>query len=168
VSRSDWTRSALQRAGFVGWVPWSSCPAELDLIHCEAGGIYVVYRKGKLTPAYLDHNPASRFRGDPSVTRDALEANWVPGARVVYIGKGKHARLRKRLGEFVGFGRGGESRHWGGRLIWQLERSEELLVAWRTLPTDVDPMIVERKTISSFRADFGTPPFANDPHLLGR
>ncbi len=67
------------------------------------------------------------FRGDPSVPRDALDANWVPEAKVVYIGKAKHGRLRERLSEFVSFGRGGKHRHWGGRLIWQLDLAEEVL-----------------------------------------
>lgn len=168
MSRSDWGRTALERAGFVGWVPWSSCPASLNIIDSEWGGVYVIYRAGPLRPAYLDGSPAGTFRGDPSVPREALDANWVPGSRVVYIGKGKHRRLRKRLKEFVGFGRGGRHRHWGGRLIWQLDKSEDLLVAWRRLPTELDPAAIETEMIAAFRADYGKPPFANDPHLLGR
>ena len=68
---------------------------------------------------------------------DALGANWVPGAHVLNIGKANHGRLRARLREYIGFGRGGRSRHSGGRLIWQLADSEDLLVAWRLLPLDV-------------------------------
>lgn len=168
VSKSQWTRQALQRAGFVGWVPWSSCPASLDAIDPNAGGVYLVYRAGALESAYLDQSPAGTFRGDPSVPRDALDANWVPGARVVYIGKAKHGRLRERLSEFVGFGRGGKHRHWGGRLIWQLDLGEELLVAWRVLDAALDPAAAEVEMIAAFRAHYGKPPFANDPHRLGR
>jgi hypothetical protein len=101
------------------------------------------------------------------VTPKNPDANWVPGASVVYIGKAKHGRLRKRLEEFVRFGRGGKDRHWGGRLIWQLDKSEELLVAWRVLPTDLDPVAIEKEMLSAFRADYGKPPFANEPHRPG-
>lgn len=168
MSDKDWTREALQQAGFVGWVPWSSCPASLSVIDPTLGGVYVIHRTGALEPAYLDQSPAGRFRGDPSVQRDALDANWVPGASVVYIGKAKHGRLRKRLQEFVGFGRGGARRHWGGRLVWQLDLSEDLLVAWKVLGKDFDPGAVEAEMIAAFRDHYGKPPFANNPDRLGR
>jgi len=32
----------------------------------------------------------------------------------------------------------------------------------------VVPEVVEKELISRFRAVYGKPPFANDPHLLGR
>jgi hypothetical protein len=73
------------------------------------GGVYVIYRDDAEVPAYLDRSPAGTFRGDPSVNRESLEANWVPGAQVLYIGKANHGRLRKRLGEFIDFGRGGKN-----------------------------------------------------------
>lgn len=152
----------------MGWVPWSSCPDALSDIDRRAGGVYVVYRIGPAKPTYLDWSRAGTFRGNPTATGDALEANWVPGARVVYIGKANHGRLRKRVAEFVEFGRGGNKRHWGGRLIWQLDRSEDLLVAWRVLADHVNPKAIEDDLIAAFRADHGKPPFANNPHLLGR
>lgn len=85
----------------------------------------------------------------------------------MYIGKANHGRLRKRLEEFVDFGRGGKRRHWGGRLIWQLDMSGEVLVAWRVLPRKIVPKTVESQMIATFRADWGKAPFANDPHRLG-
>jgi len=165
--KSDWSRRALTQAGFVGWQPWSACPEALEVIDRQAGGVYVVYHSGLTAPTYLDRSPAGTFRGDPSVPRGALTANWVPGARVVYIGKANHGRLRKRLQEFVDFGRGGKRRHWGGRLIWQLDLSGELLVAWRVVPRETVPKSVESQMIAAFRADWGKAPFANEPHRLG-
>jgi hypothetical protein len=53
-------------------------------------------------------------------------------------------------------------------LIWQLDQSERLLVAWKTLPTETDPPAVEKAMIAAFRNDYGKPPFANDPDRLGR
>jgi hypothetical protein len=166
---SHWTPKRLAADGFVGWVRWSACPDALAAIPKTAGGVYVIVRtEPDVEPAYLDQSPAGTFRGDPTVSREALDANWVPGALVVYIGKADHGRLRKRLVEYVDFGRGGKKRHSGGRLIWQLAEAQELLVAWRVLPDVESPLAEESRLIASFRADYGKPPFANDPHRLGR
>ena len=167
MGKKRWTRAALDAEGFVGWVPWSVCPVALA-IDPAAGGVYVVVREDAGEPVYLDANPAGTFRGDPSVSRPALIANWVPEATVLYIGKGDHGRLAKRLTEFVDFGRGGTKRHWGGRLIWQLEGAERFLVAWRILARDEIPVDVETAMIKDFHDAYGKPPYANRPHLNGR
>lgn len=83
MSKRDWTRAALTRDGFLGWVPWSACPAGLGTIDPAAGGVYVVYRPELAEPVFLERSPAGTWRGDPTVSRDALEANWVPGAQVL-------------------------------------------------------------------------------------
>src|SRR4051794_23422562 len=113
MGRERWTRASLSAEGFERWVPWSECPEGLD-IDRGAGGVYVVFRDELSEPAFLDRSPAGTFRGDPSVAPDVLVDNWVPGATVLYIGKGDHGRLRARLVEFADFGRGGRKRHWAG------------------------------------------------------
>jgi hypothetical protein len=163
-----WTRPALEAAGFIGWVPWSACPDALKTINTEAGGVYVVYREATNEPDFLEKSPAGTWRGDPTASLDSLSANWVPGAHAVYIGKADPKQLRRRLKDYVLFGRGGKARHSGGRLIWQLPDSEDLLVAWHILPTNAMPLDEETKLRTAFRTDYGKPPFANDPHLLGK
>lgn len=164
-NKADWTNAALKRQGFKGWVTFNDLADELPAI-ARTGGIYVVVQRARSKPDFLKVNPGGRFKQrDPTVDAAALEANWVDGAEVVYIGKADN--LRRRLREFMRFGAGVPIGHWGGRLIWQLSRSAELLVAWRETPGEI-PKAVETRLLEDFRAAYGKPPFANDPQLLGR
>lgn len=115
--------------------------------------------------AFLPANPEGRFKGrDPTVPADAPAANWHE-AEVVYIGKAD--QLRRRIRQFADFGTGKPVGHWGGRLIWQLAEPDQLRIAWKETPDRV-PVEVEAEMIAMFRHEYGKPPFANNPHLLGR
>jgi hypothetical protein len=51
---------------------------------------------------------------------------------VVYVGKAGGARgLRDRLWAYARQGHGRSAGHSGGRFIWQLASSDELVVGWR-------------------------------------
>jgi hypothetical protein len=150
----------------VGWVRFDALRIEIHQVP-STGGVYVVVRGSRGLPQFLDANPGGRFKGrDPSVPVEALRANWVDGAEVVYIGKAD--QLRRRLRQFADFGAGHPIGHWGGRLIWQLAESDMLLVAWKRTPEELVPRVAEAELIARFRAAYGKPPFANDPHLIGR
>jgi hypothetical protein len=156
-------RSSLAEEGFEGWVTFAELAERLTRIS-TTGGVYVVLRDGG-SPEFLDSNPGGRFKDrDPSIPDDALRANWVGEAPVVYIGKADN--LRRRLREFMRFGEGRPIGHWGGRLIWQLADSATLQVAWKETPGEI-PKEVETSMISAFRSAWDKPPFANDPHRLG-
>ena len=115
--------------------------------------------------SFAERSCGGWFKGkDPTVPREALIANWVDGAEVVYIGKAD--QLKRRLTELADFGAGKPIGHWGGRLIWQLPNIGALLVAWKETPGRV-PVEVEAELIEQFRLTYGKPPFANDPHRLG-
>lgn len=157
------TRSNLSANGFLGWVTFDQlrnadpCP--------ESGGVYVVARPEDCPPRFLDRSCGGWFKDrDPTVSINDLQANWVPDAEVVYIGKANN--IRRRLREFAKFGAGHKIGHWGGRLIWQLQESDSLLVAWKPTP-GLDPLAYEAQLLTQFRTAYGKPPFANDPHRLG-
>lgn len=46
----------------------------------------------------------------------------------------------------------------GGRLIWQIQASDDLRVAWTT---DFEPLAREARLIQAFVDEFGAMPFAN-------
>ena len=160
---TKFARDALVKDGFEGWVTFEAlrstdpCP--------EVGGVYVVARADASSPTFVDQSCGGWFKDrDPTVSVCELEANWVSDAEIVYIGKANN--IRRRLKEFAKFGAGHKIGHWGGRLIWQLEESARLVVAWKPTP-DIDPLAYEARLIAEFRAAYGKPPFANDPHRLG-
>ncbi len=163
--KGDLRRPELKRQGFKDWTTFAGLADQLSSIP-RIGGVYVVTQPAEARPDFIAVNPGGRFKGqDPSVGADALSSNWADGAEVVYIGKADD--LRRRLREFMHFGAGAPIGHWGGRLIWQLARSAELLVAWRETPGQV-PKEVEGQMIGKFRKEYGKPPFANEPRRLGR
>jgi hypothetical protein len=160
----QFTRQALDAAGFIGWVPFaslreSSCP--------RAPGVYVVVRPDPTIP--VDFTPRSCggwFKGrDPTSPVDELRTKWIDGAEVVYIGmagagRGSSRGLRQRLIEYADFGAGKPAAHSGGRRIWQLADCKRLLVAWREEPHR-EAGAVESEMIAAFIGTYGRLPFAN-------
>ena len=158
----EFTRTSLEAAGFLGWIPFSAirasaCPSK--------AGVYVVIYCATEPVAFAEQSCGGWFKGkDPTVAPDALSANWVQGAHVVYIGKAD--QLKRRLSQFADFGAGKPVGHWGGRLIWQLRSIDALRVAWKETPGRV-PREVELELLANFRRLQGKAPFANDPDRLG-
>ena len=89
-------------------------------------------------PEFLSRGTGGFFKGkDPNVSITELGTNWVKNTCVVYIGKAG-TTLRKRLNQYLKFGNGQNIGHWGGRYIWQIKNSGNLLLCWKPTP-DEDP-----------------------------
>jgi hypothetical protein len=126
-------------------------------------GVYLVLFKNN-QPVFLEKSIGGHFKGkDPSVPIEKLESNWISNEEIIYIGQaggnGSNATLRKRLKQYLEFGSGKPVGHWGGRYIWQLKDSDELVITWKE--TREDPYIIESEMIKKFKEKHGERPFAN-------
>jgi len=117
-------------------------------------------------PDFLSESVGGHFKGkNPTVAVGELQSKWVEDALVLNIGKagpGK-ATLRSRLKQYVRFGQGQAVGHHGGRYVWQLAHSNNLLVCWKVTLDDV-PRTVEKALIETFETAYGKLPFANLNH----
>jgi len=169
----DWDITGLRRAGFTGFVPFDRAVEDAP----QASGVYVVVRSRPTPPAFLAASPAGWFKGlDPSYPGGRLEAAWVDGSAIVYVGKagrapGSRRGLRARLREYAAFGSGKAVGHRGGRAIWHLDDYAQLLVAWRETAPGRRASDEESEMLADFITHHaGRLPFANmrGPSRIGR
>ena len=154
----------IKKAGFVGFKTMQELFVDSSQLP-SIKGVYLVLNPDTKVPAYLQVGTGGHFKGkNPNVTIQELKSNWVDKTIVVYIGKAgsdtSSATLKSRLKQYFGFGQGKNIGHWGGRLIWQLATSNNLVVCWKTLPNE-DQRTFEGKLIKDFVTQYGNRPFAN-------
>jgi len=127
-------------------------------------GIYFVLLMGS-KPKFLPKSTGGHFKGkEPTVDINVLEANWVKNTFALYIGKAgggtSRKTLRDRIKQYMRFGQGKNVGHWGGRFIWQLTDSKDLLMCWKKL-LEGNPREFEKSLIAEFKTQYGKIPFAN-------
>lgn len=156
-------------AGFIGFKKMSDLFEDSSLISDIKGVYFILYLDNE--PAnFLPNGTGGYFKGrNPNVSIAELKSNWVYNTIVVYIGKGGGLNqkgiegketLRSRLKKYFSFGKGKNVGHFGGRYIWQLANSTELVVCWNPTP-NIDPAIIETNLIKEFKRQNGKRPFAN-------
>ena len=130
----------------------------------EASGVYCVLQRHGTPPEFLELSTAGHFKDkNPTVPVSVLRDKWVQGAIVLKISKAgldEGRTLKKRLKEYMQFGRGISIDHWGGRYIWQMDQSQDLQVCWK-LTGKADQRKIEEELIREFEAAYGRIPFAN-------
>lgn len=156
-------RQSLKQDGFTGFRALGDL--EINRIP-QKPGVFAVLQPDGFRPQYLAKSTAGIFKKkDPTLTADALAAEWVEGADVLYIGKAGagskgNRGLRRQIQEFVDFGKGKPPGHWDGRLIWQLGAANKLIIAWKELPVE-QLNTAEAGYHAAFVEEFGRLPFAN-------
>lgn len=154
----------IKKMGFSGFKNIGELFSDSSEIPKNKGVYLILYTKN--TPIeFLSIGTGGHIKGkNPNVSVSYLKENWVENAMVVYIGKaGKEkskATLQSRLRQYLRFGQGKNVGHWGGRLIWQIKKSDDLIVCWKTLKTK-EPRAVEYELIQNFTSAFSKRPFAN-------
>jgi hypothetical protein len=157
----SFNRRDLETCGFVGWRTWGQLRASDFSAIPQESAAYVVYRPSGAKPRFLDTNPGFHWKKrDPTLAHDVLTGKWVVDSSVVYIGKANDAR--ERLKKYARFGAGENAAHWGGRCIWQLADSGELLVAWHAISWEESAREYEVRLLAQFaELHGGMRPFAN-------
>ena len=113
----------------------------------------MVVRASETKPQFVEVGTGGHFKGkNPNISIEELKRNWIEGTCVIYIGKA--TSLRKRLGQYLRFGHGKPTGHWGDRLIWQLKDAEALLFCWKELPEKDDPDKIETSLIEYFKEQY--------------
>lgn len=154
---------ALKEYGFSGFKSVNELWSDNSVIPNQMG-IYVIVNPS-VGGQFLQNGVGGFFKGkNPNIGINELQQNWVNDAVIVYIGKAggstSSATLRKRINQYLAFGKGKAVGHYGGRLIWQLQNHSELLVAWKVLENE-EPEQIERQLINHFSDHYGKIPFAN-------
>lgn len=147
----------LKKAGFTGFK--KMCDLFLDSSMLPtSNGVYLVLNVDNRRGEFLTVGSGGHFKGkNPNISLSELQANWVDNTKVVYIGKATSLKLR--LKQYFCFGQGKNIGHYGGRLIWQIKYSNDLVVCWKSLTTD--PREFEADLIRQFVTIYGCRPFAN-------
>lgn len=147
----------IKKAGFKGFKKMSELFLDSSMLP-DNKGVYLVLNIDNRPEKFLTNGSGGYFKGkNPNVSLAELKSNWVDNTKVVYIGKA--TSLKSRLRQYFGFGQGKNIGHYGGRLIWQITYSKDLVVCWKSLETD--PSEYETDLIRQFVLIYGCRPFAN-------
>ena len=147
----------IKKAGFIGFKKMSELFLDSSVLP-DNNGVYLVLNIDNKPGEFLTVGSGGHFKGkDPNISLADLKSNWVDNTKVVYIGKA--TSLRSRLRQYFSFGQGKNIGHYGGRLIWQIKYSKDLVVCWKSLTTD--PREFEADLIQQFVKTYGCRPFAN-------
>jgi hypothetical protein len=147
--------TTIKEAGFTGFKTVAQLWDDPSTIPNEKG-VYMIWNPDCSKKQFMTKGVGGFFKGkDPNLGANDLKANWVDDCHVLYIGQaggnGSAATLKKRLKQYLDFGKGKPVGHYGGRLIWQLSHHPELIVAWNE----------EKILIQDFISYYGRLPFAN-------
>jgi len=156
--------------GFTGFIRLKDIGNDFNIFP-ETKGLYIICTDVNQDISFCNPGTAGFFKGkDPNVTIDELNRKWVEDANVLYIGRAggtaKNGRvyrstLKTRIMQYIKFGRGKNIGHWGGRYIWQIKGSEDLMIAYKILEEE-NPVIEEQELINKFKSHYnGRLPFAN-------
>ena len=122
-------------------------------------GVYLVLKPQDMDVDFLETGTGGHTKGNPNVSRDKLKAKRIEDMLILYIGRTGRT-LYKRINELLRFGQGESIGHWGGRYLWQINHSEELVICWKEMQ-DEDPEEIKNRLLLDFESKYSKLPFAN-------
>ena len=122
-------------------------------------GVYLVLKPQDMDVDFLETGTGGHTKGNPNVSRDKLKAKRIENMLVLYVGRTGRT-LYKRINELLRFGQGENIDHWGGRYLWQINHSEELVICWKEMQ-DEDPEEIKNRLLLDFESKYSKLPFAN-------
>ena len=129
----------------------------------DCKGVYFVLReKTESVPVFKAQSPVLEHKGKPlSYPVETLESKWVEDTDIMYIGK-TDSSLRARIRTYISYGKGNDSPHRGGRAIWQLPDTDNMIIGWRIIDATESARTIEAQLLADFKnAHGGMLPFAN-------
>ena len=158
------TQEQLKAEGFQGFKSINVLQKN-DIFLPDKMGVYLILTPENFKLEFVETGTGGFFKGkNPNVSIAELEYNWVEAANILYIGKAggsdSNATLYSRIKQYLQFGQHKPIGHWGGRLIWQIKNSGDLIICWKELK-DIEPRNYEYALIDAFRKTNGKRPFAN-------
>ena len=147
----------IKRTGFSGFYRIRELINDSSLIPIS-GGVYLVLNNYNNAVDFLEIGTGGYFKGkNPNVPLAVLRREWVDNTKVIYVGKA--TSLKSRIKQYLGFGQGKNIGHYGGRYIWQIKHSTDLIVCWKTIASN--PEQFESELLRQFLSIYGCLPFAN-------
>lgn len=123
-------------------------------------GVYLVLKPQDMDVKFLETGTGGHFKDkDPNVSIDKLKAKRIEDTLVLYVGRTGRT-LYERINELLRFGQGENIGHWGGRYLWQINHSEELVICWKEMQ-DEDPEEIWKQLLWDFESVYSKLPFAN-------
>lgn len=122
-------------------------------------GVYLVLKPQDMDVKFLETGTGGHTKGNPNVSIDKLKAKWIEDTLVLYVGRTGRT-LYERINELLRFGQGENIDHWGGRYLWQINHSEELVICWKEMQ-DEDPEEIWKQLLWDFESVYSKLPFAN-------
>lgn len=132
-------------------------------------GVYVVLGNYDEMPDFLEKGTGPEFHFNKEKNEyipmnysiPKLVSKWVDDTWIMYIGKTDDT-LNKRISTYIRFGKGKDVSHRGGRAIWQLPDSDNLVIGWKTIEGDMSAAQLETDWLKEFNKNHnGALPFAN-------
>jgi hypothetical protein len=156
--------SKIEEQGFIGFKTVHQLWSDHSAIPNEKG-IYLVITPDPAKNLFLNQGVGGFHKNrNPNIDLNRLGQRWVSDSLVLYIGQaggnGSSSTLKKRLKQYLDFGKGKPVGHYGGRFIWQLANHPDLIIAWKNIEGK-DTRDEEKRYIHEFESFYGVLPFSN-------